>query len=382
MQGFETASLANDACGVPLPWLSTSPWLVFDGKLFQLKLKMTGVVQSLHELCDDHLETVLTIERLKKAILEDAEHFLLPDPMAFRNNYNLGVGSGVGASGGFNGIPLSLLQSVAGNSGGLAGAGPAAASYYNSPYGNGQMRGGGPAPVGPAGFPYKNQFNQNNQKQNNNRSNPNNRNQPGMNPLMRPGMPGMGGVQPKGHQLKVGGVVVGSWGASGYGRAPPEMANLSTRYNQVGRGRNTAIATQMLSNRLDRMSLDVLPQLAQYPPQGYEDALARAAFNMRGLGGLGGMGGHGGGYGMGGALGKQMKAGVGARRMKNNNKQANLKATGNQKKKNKTKKDGKGKTVTDKKKDGVDALGEKMSKNLTIAEEDESAEDEDEMKNG
>lgn len=85
MQGVETASLANDSCGVPLPWTMTNPWLFFDGKLFHLKLKMSTYVTTLRELCDDHIEIVLKIERFRKAILEDVEHYLLPaahmDPM-------------------------------------------------------------------------------------------------------------------------------------------------------------------------------------------------------------------------------------------------------------------------------------------------------------
>lgn len=78
MQGVETASMANDACGVPLPWTMCNPWLFFDGKLFHLKLKTASCVQSLRELCDDRIEQVLKIERFRKAILEDVEHFLLP----------------------------------------------------------------------------------------------------------------------------------------------------------------------------------------------------------------------------------------------------------------------------------------------------------------
>lgn len=81
MQGVETASLANDACGVPLPWMMTNPWLFFDGKLFHLKLKMSTIVQNLRDLCDNHIEIVLKIERFRKAILEDVEHFLLPAHM-------------------------------------------------------------------------------------------------------------------------------------------------------------------------------------------------------------------------------------------------------------------------------------------------------------
>lgn len=61
MQGVETAQLANDACGVPLPWSMTNPWLFFDGKLFHLKLKMSTYVSNLRELCDDQLEIVLKV---------------------------------------------------------------------------------------------------------------------------------------------------------------------------------------------------------------------------------------------------------------------------------------------------------------------------------
>ncbi|KAL7024163.1 hypothetical protein ACKWTF_012928 [Chironomus riparius] len=73
MQGVETAQLANDACGVPLPWNLTNPWLFFDGKLFHLKLRMSVGLQNLREVCDDQLDMVMKIERFRKAILEDIE---------------------------------------------------------------------------------------------------------------------------------------------------------------------------------------------------------------------------------------------------------------------------------------------------------------------
>lgn len=73
MQGVETAQFANDACGVPLPWNLTNPWLFFDDKLFHLKLRMAVCLQNLRELCDDNLEMVMKIERFRKAILEDVE---------------------------------------------------------------------------------------------------------------------------------------------------------------------------------------------------------------------------------------------------------------------------------------------------------------------
>lgn len=90
MQGVETASLANDACGVPLPWMMTNPWLFFDGKLFHLKLKVSTYAQTLRDLCDDHIEIVLKIERFRKAILEDVEHYLLPAHMdsLYRASYH------------------------------------------------------------------------------------------------------------------------------------------------------------------------------------------------------------------------------------------------------------------------------------------------------
>lgn len=47
MQGVETALLANDACGAPIPWLMCCPWLYFDGKLFHNILAKTDHVKSL-----------------------------------------------------------------------------------------------------------------------------------------------------------------------------------------------------------------------------------------------------------------------------------------------------------------------------------------------
>ena len=74
MQGVETAQLANDACGVPLPWNLTNPWLFFDGKLFHLKLRMAMSFQNLRELCDDQMDLVLRVDRFRKAILEDLDN--------------------------------------------------------------------------------------------------------------------------------------------------------------------------------------------------------------------------------------------------------------------------------------------------------------------
>nr|XP_022900711.1 constitutive coactivator of PPAR-gamma-like protein 1 homolog isoform X1 [Onthophagus taurus]XP_022900712.1 constitutive coactivator of PPAR-gamma-like protein 1 homolog isoform X1 [Onthophagus taurus] len=70
MQGVEMALLANDACGAPLPWLMCCPWLYFDGKLFHHTLARSAQVKSLLELCENHIERVVKVERLRKAILE------------------------------------------------------------------------------------------------------------------------------------------------------------------------------------------------------------------------------------------------------------------------------------------------------------------------
>lgn len=47
MQGVETALLANDACGAPIPWLMCCPWLYFDGKLFHSILSKTERVKTI-----------------------------------------------------------------------------------------------------------------------------------------------------------------------------------------------------------------------------------------------------------------------------------------------------------------------------------------------
>lgn len=343
MQGFETASLANDACGVPLPWNTISPWFVFDGKLFQLKLRLSSCVQSLHELCDENLETILKIERLKSAILEDAEQFLLPDPLTVPNNFNM-------APGNYTGLPMSMLKSVA-----SSGYGPAASVG---------MAGGpsGLGPIGPRGG--SGHFGQGPK---------NNRNGHNNNPLLRSGMAGLGVTPQKAHQLKVGGIVVGNWASP---RVAPQLTNLSTRFNQVGRGRN---ASQILSSRLNRMPLDIIPQVAQFPHHNYGAAAAMnraAAFNMRGLGGMGvhSLGGGGGGVGAGlsginGLLGKSMKSGGGVGKNRKGNKQANAKKQ-NGKKKNKPKKDAKeNKNDSSAGAAAADGLTERLAKSLSIAEE-------------
>ena len=52
MHGIEMAVLANDVCGVPLPWQQCCPWLYFDGKLFHRKLLEAENNMSVLDLCD------------------------------------------------------------------------------------------------------------------------------------------------------------------------------------------------------------------------------------------------------------------------------------------------------------------------------------------
>ncbi|CAK1604276.1 unnamed protein product [Parnassius mnemosyne] len=79
MAGAEAALLANDACGAPVPWLVAAPWLYFDGKLLQRNLHRAAHCKHLAQLCDNHLDTVVKVERMRKAILEGLEvEFAMP----------------------------------------------------------------------------------------------------------------------------------------------------------------------------------------------------------------------------------------------------------------------------------------------------------------
>ncbi|XP_045765147.1 constitutive coactivator of PPAR-gamma-like protein 1 isoform X2 [Maniola jurtina] len=94
MAGAEAALMANDACGAPVPWLVAAPWLYFDGKLLQRNLYRAAHCKHLAQLCDNHLDTVVKVERMRKAILEGLEvEFAMPplplvgvvgEPLAWR----------------------------------------------------------------------------------------------------------------------------------------------------------------------------------------------------------------------------------------------------------------------------------------------------------
>ncbi|KAL1494718.1 hypothetical protein ABEB36_010269 [Hypothenemus hampei] len=70
MKGVDMAILANDACGAPLPWLMCCPWLYFDGKLFHYTLARSTQAKNILEVCDNYIERVVKVERMRKAILE------------------------------------------------------------------------------------------------------------------------------------------------------------------------------------------------------------------------------------------------------------------------------------------------------------------------
>lgn len=65
MTGIETALLANDACGAPIWWPFTSPWIFFDGKLFQHKLARANSVKNLVQLCDNQVDIVIKVNKYK-----------------------------------------------------------------------------------------------------------------------------------------------------------------------------------------------------------------------------------------------------------------------------------------------------------------------------
>ncbi|XP_075970651.1 constitutive coactivator of PPAR-gamma-like protein 1 homolog isoform X2 [Anticarsia gemmatalis] len=127
MAGAEAALLANDACGAPVPWLVAAPWLYFDGKLLQRNLHRANHCKHLAQLCDNHLDTVVKVERMRKAILEGLEvEFAMP-PLPLVAGV---VGSSLGAwpRGRGRGARLEIAGVVVGQWGG--GSYPARAARY------------------------------------------------------------------------------------------------------------------------------------------------------------------------------------------------------------------------------------------------------------
>ncbi|XP_076168865.1 constitutive coactivator of PPAR-gamma-like protein 1 homolog [Ptiloglossa arizonensis] len=86
MAGVETALLANDACGAPIPWLMCCPWLYFDGKLFHHTLALTTIAKNLLDLCSGHIDRVVKVERMRKAVLEGINVVFARPPMPIATN--------------------------------------------------------------------------------------------------------------------------------------------------------------------------------------------------------------------------------------------------------------------------------------------------------
>ncbi|CAH0627072.1 unnamed protein product [Chrysodeixis includens] len=100
MAGAEAALLANDACGAPVPWLVAAPWLYFDGKLLQRNLHRANHCKHLAQLCDNHLDTVVKVERMRKAILEGLEvEFAMPPLPLVAGVVGSGLGGALGGRG-------------------------------------------------------------------------------------------------------------------------------------------------------------------------------------------------------------------------------------------------------------------------------------------
>lgn len=70
MSGIETAVIANDACGSPVPWEFCCPWLFFDGKLFHSKWLQSSMNVATLELCDGKPQLAQRLERLRWCITE------------------------------------------------------------------------------------------------------------------------------------------------------------------------------------------------------------------------------------------------------------------------------------------------------------------------
>ncbi|KAK9501042.1 hypothetical protein O3M35_002165 [Rhynocoris fuscipes] len=70
MTGIEYALTVNDACGAPIPWLMTCPYLFFDGKLLHSNLAKSASVKNLLELCNHRIPQVMKVERMREAILD------------------------------------------------------------------------------------------------------------------------------------------------------------------------------------------------------------------------------------------------------------------------------------------------------------------------
>ncbi|XP_018571795.1 constitutive coactivator of PPAR-gamma-like protein 1 homolog isoform X1 [Anoplophora glabripennis] len=211
MKGVDMALLANDACGAPLPWLMCCPWLYFDGKLFHYTLTRSAHAKNILEVCENYIERVVKVERMRKAILEGLDvkfakvplppftgapmlrqglpppHCLpamnLPSnrgtstlrqrPIPSRGGQLQVAGVVVGSWGANYGFQPNMRQQVLPAGGGFPpqgrGRGGGAMGNYQNTYG-GRGRGQNRKP-GPPTFPVNTRRNQANKKRNTNKSN-------------------------------------------------------------------------------------------------------------------------------------------------------------------------------------------------------------------
>ena len=73
MRGVDHAMFVNDICGQPVHNDHCSPWLYFDGKLFQTKLQMASHGATPRDLCDHNHEQLYTFSTLRQAILDNLQ---------------------------------------------------------------------------------------------------------------------------------------------------------------------------------------------------------------------------------------------------------------------------------------------------------------------
>ncbi|GFO23155.1 constitutive coactivator of ppar-gamma-like protein 1-like protein [Plakobranchus ocellatus] len=196
MAGIETATIANDVCGAPIPWTMICPWNYMDGKLFHFKLLKANNNTSLLDMCDGQMEQVLRVERMRQAILENLHvEFAKPLLPGFYCPY-----------------PDQAYP-----------GGPLPYGYPGAPRGRGVV---GPMGGGPSGRPVG----------------------------RGRGILGRSPVEAQGGQLEIAGVVVGQWGPNmsarrGRGGAspmPPQVMSIGQRGRGLYNGRGGFLPRQAL----------------------------------------------------------------------------------------------------------------------------------------
>ncbi|KAK3691038.1 hypothetical protein RRG08_049343 [Elysia crispata] len=192
MAGIETATIANDVCGAPIPWTMICPWTYMDGKLFHFKLLKANNNTPLLDICDGQMEQVLRVERMRQAILENIQvEFAKPLLPGFYYPYPEQAYHGAG--------------------------GPMPYGYPGSSRGRGVV---GPMGGGPPGRPVGR----------------------GRGIL---GNYGRSPVEAQGGQLEIAGVVVGQWGPNmsnrrgrgGNSQMPPQVMSVGQRGRGLYNGR-------------------------------------------------------------------------------------------------------------------------------------------------